>query len=322
MSSTEFLLAKLEFIQNLRFNLLEQLNIRENSTSQNQIENIRVGLKKLLEMISCVFNKSRAVSLNIFDFEELFIIIEKLIAFMTQGLTFERISCKFFNEIVFLERCLSSVVLCSESDSTFETLPSDVELYLKTGESLKGSQKLLELKNCLQNDLIHDSAKPSMYVAIIGPSYMGKTQTAHSLAHLMNVLYVNFSLCKGENDTVQSVYFPFKSITKKFVFCIMDDLQRLTDLDPEYYSHSIRDSEISLTTLGFLFYLIARDRTGSVADKMLAYINLNNILFFRLSVQEFNSKLLGILNFILILLYITFFSRPWCLKERFRRFHR
>ena len=83
---------------------------------------------------------------------------------------------------------------------------------MDVGETLKHNEiteRLLE-----QITRLYTEADPiSMYSAIIGPSFIGKTQTAFTLSCLINVFYVNFipTVPKASNNKTQAICIRFCS---------------------------------------------------------------------------------------------------------------
>jgi hypothetical protein len=181
-----------------------------------------------------------------------------------------------------------SLVTVSVEGDDISELSVDLLEYIKIGSKIKDTAEMKNIKKTLQEGLIYNVNEPSIYMAIIGPSYMGKTQSAHSLAYIMdNVFYVNF-LNPSELSNTQQVYVPFKRISKVFADCLHDDHKNMDMSESKMTSKSIRDDEKSrLKTLGFLLYLLSLPVIDSVPDRILRYINVNNVTIRPLTVKEF-----------------------------------
>lgn len=88
------------------------------------------------------------------------------------------------------------------------------------------NENILKLTDNVYNANIDPEIPPILsYTSIVGPSFMGKTQFAFSLARLCPVFYVNFLLA---TDT-QSIYKAFFSISDAFRKCLRDDIRKLED---------------------------------------------------------------------------------------------
>ena len=98
--------------------------------------------------------------------------------------------------------------------------------------------------------IVPDSPKISSFASIIGPSLMGKTQFAFSLASSFPVFYVNFA----KKGSIQLVYEAFDSISSLFKNCLLSDLGILASKNIELESDCILDLglDIELNTIGLL----------------------------------------------------------------------
>lgn len=138
----------------------------------------------------------------------------------------------------------------------------------------------------------HHRNTDDKFTAIVGPSYMGKTQMAFNLAALgYPVMYFNFV---SSDDFMQKVYKNFSEISQHMRQCINKDLQRhfpefaKTPETDEILSHSLKEYE----SLGFLYELL-KQTSGINSDRsswLLDYSNLKFILYEPMSIYEFNYK--------------------------------
>ena len=98
-------------------------------------------------------------------------------------------------------------------------------------------------------------AQIQSFASIVGPSFMGKTQFAFSLARLFKVFYVNFSNDKNNQD----VYKAFVGISNKFKRLLLKDCEtvksKINCLDSDKLS-SPDAFDIQLLTIGFIWEFI------------------------------------------------------------------
>ena len=158
---------------------------------------------------------------------------------------------------------------------------------------------MTEIKESLQN-LNYESElrNPSYYAAIIGPSYMGKTQSAFTLGHLMNVIYLNISqTCLGESAGFsQPIYSLFKKLSDVFVIAFEQD--KLTSEYQKYMrtAHAISGYVSPIKCLG-LIYVLIRNRMlhpeYTPMDWFFNLINFENIIAPSMTIQQFEAKVAG-----------------------------
>jgi len=102
-----------------------------------------------------------------------------------------------------------------------------------------------------------------------------------------NVFYVNFP--NTSDLSPQKVYVPFERISCVFIKCLGDDQADMEASKLMITAKSIRIGEFRFKTLGLLLYLLSLPVIESVPDRILRYINVNNITFRPLSVGEFRA---------------------------------
>jgi hypothetical protein len=161
----------------------------------------------------------------------------------------------------------TNYVLKSAPSPLHELLKNDYEEVI---ESLK---KYLNIGYALRDELIINKLKfelPKLradsdiayYAAIIGPSFMGKTQTAFTLSHCMTVLYINLPIGSRKevqlkiNQDIYKAFFSFSTILNRIIAEDLHELE-LTGEDfnaSDFYNeaHQIMPFKI----LGLIFSLI------------------------------------------------------------------
>ena len=206
--------------------------------------------------------------------------------------------------------CLN-VEYSSTKGTRLDSYYSDFERYMNVGEILKDDsitdQIISNISEMSSLRPSHDD--PSIYAAIVGPSYMGKTQTAFTLAHRMNVIYVNFLGCTFGGWNIQGIYRYFSPLAGHFFSLIQHDInviaKRMADT-----AELISELESKLHVLGFIYVLIrskALQPAGSDPkewmDKMA---RTGNIMFPPMTIREFKSKTTGNLNYLLIISHVLY----------------
>ena len=192
---------------------------------------------------------------------------------------------------------------------TFLTaLPEVVKRFIKIGEASKDHDmavKMVEEIRCLKDISVEgtDSWNPgtSYYASIVGPSFMGKTQTAFTLSHKINVIYVNLTaiVLKIDDPNNQPIYEPFKQFSNLFLKAINQDLASLSAANLEPHGENLTNFEEGFYTLGLLYLLIrsyAIKSEQSVEDRFLERINMQTASIPALNVREFKARLNGNLN--------------------------
>ena len=139
------------------------------------------------------------------------------------------------------------------------------------------------------------------YSAIVGPSFMGKTQFSFILARIRPVFYFNFFL---ERDDPQNIYTCFD--------CYSAELMQILALDAESISKSVYLTELSesenifhqnnlkLFTVGFIWSLIehsmAFDFSKDDGGWFYHYLKERSATYEALSLNEFYDKMSKIFN--------------------------
>jgi len=120
-------------------------------------------------------------------------------------------------------------------------LPDVLKDYLKIGEALKDEDSVKNLKNDLARLRTSGNDSCAYYAAIIGPSFLGKTQTAFTLSHVMNVIYVNLlaadiAVQGSDGSLSQPIYNHFEDFSNLFYQTIDQDLKETENNAPGYIS--------------------------------------------------------------------------------------
>ena len=113
-------------------------------------------------------------------------------------------------------------------------------------------------KALFDNNFSPSAAAP--YIAIVGPSFMGKTQTAFNLARERPVFYVNFA---SYNVDLQHIYKSFVQISFVFHSCLADDIAVFEKKQLLEVSTSVLIAErfTKLKTIGLIWHLIVLSQT-------------------------------------------------------------
>ena len=193
---------------------------------------------------------------------------------------------------------LDSTVV-QRSATNYSVPPEVLKSYINVGQAMFTDVLMTEIKESLQN-LNYESElrNPSYYAAIIGPSYMGKTQSAFTLGHLMNVIYLNISqTCLGESAGFsQPIYSLFKKLSDVFVIAFEQD--KLTSEYQKYMrtAHAISGYVSPIKCLG-LIYVLIRNRMlhpeYTPMDWFFNLINFENIIAPSMTIQQFEAKVAG-----------------------------
>ena len=197
-------------------------------------------------------------------------------------------SDKFILEVEKRNAILNESVVISCDLPSFDTLPVEVCQYISTGEKIKNAPEIQAIKNELLT-LEISAAIPSIYVAIVGPSLMGKTQTAFALSHSLNLLYVNLTVLYSEYEisATQPIYSPFAKISNIFSDCLRKDMEMIKSS----FSAAVLRIGGPFLTLGLIYHLICLEKPSSVEEWVLQYINISYVSVTKLTVSQFNQQI-------------------------------
>ena len=222
---------------------------------------------------------------------------------ISDQLSFLRISAQALRHFL---RSISHVTI---SSAGFNELPTELSRYIKVGEKMKDAIEISEIKTELQSLRFPPEMNlPSIYMAIVGPSYMGKTQSAFTLSHLMTVFYVNLLTAIDVDVNIESsqeIYAPFEVISGIFKKCLRSDCFNMTS---SRGATNLVFSENEFQTLGLIYVLLTLERPTQVEDQFLQYININNIIVPKMTTNNFRSKIRGKLDCIRSVYFYSFRS--------------
>lgn len=146
----------------------------------------------------------------------------------------------------------------------------ELDKYIDIGGILCSDPATIAIKESLAN--LKQARQSSSYAVIVGPSLMGKTQTAFSLSHSMNLLYYNLHLgCdldKSRTGETQTIYEPFRSLSILITKAIDLDMKHRDFSIHRMNAASFRSRAHSFYTLGFIYtYLKMRIIRGESSLK-------------------------------------------------------
>lgn len=176
----------------------------------------------------------------------------------------------------------------------------ELKLYIEKGKYLKTLDLTVKLKEELAS---LRRGRSSYYCALIGPSFMGKTQTAFTLSHLMNVFYLNFSGILGDSRfTEQRIYRAMKPLSHFFLTTIKSDINHLKYLETPnggigFFLNRSSESD-KFETLGLIFTLLKWRSIHPELDNdpeawFMSFWKMENIVIQPLSIATFRSKIAG-----------------------------
>ena len=217
--------------------------------------------------------------------------------------------CRLQTSAKALGHFLESLSHVTISSAGLNELPTELSRYIKVGEKMKDAIEISEIKTELQSLRFPPEMNlPSIYMAIVGPSYMGKTQSAFTLSHLMTVFYVNLLTAIDVDVNIESsqeIYAPFEVISGIFKKCLRSDCFNMTS---SRGATNLVFSENEFQTLGLIYFLLTLERPTQVEDQFLQYININNIIVPKMTTNNFRSKIRGKLDCIRSVYFYSFRS--------------
>lgn len=176
------------------------------------------------------------------------------------------------------------------SDYRIESF-DELEMYYSVGTALKDDACTLTLLENLRK-LRTDYPEISLFSTIIGPSYLGKTQTAFTLANFIN--FMNIICLKLK--TPQSIYWLFIQLAKLFQQAIWKDQPKLWRLNSKSRAINILESELSFKTLGLIYVLIRMRKLRSDLDGLewlKELVMIDEAIVPPMTCEEFISKTKG-----------------------------
>jgi hypothetical protein len=187
----------------------------------------------------------------------------------------------------------TSLITCSILSSSFKTMKS----YIKIADVLKDSEKAAAIKKELATLRSEGDGATSYYASIVGPSFMGKTQTAFILSHHMTVFYVNLLSIFNIGDVgIYPIYEETSNFSLLFLRTIKADMKLLGKERVEAGANELLRFNIGFETLGLLFVLIYDQKLNpnlSVEERFIRWCNLSEVIVPKLTVYDFKEKLKG-----------------------------
>ena len=210
------------------------------------------------------------------------------LSFSIEGLMFDEDSPEFkaWNEYITTAKCADL-----NSPELFE-LNENIDLLAKSHFIGNNFKKPLDA---------------SSYVTIVGPSFMGKTQTAFNLARSRPVFYVNFS---GGDGRMQDIYKSFVEISLIFSNILLKDLITLKDHNISRGTASLlKGTNVKLYTIGLIWHLISfsQEYNWSGSETWFEFYVKERIISFQpLSLSMFWAKMGKKLYYFYAYLLISF----------------
>ena len=172
----------------------------------------------------------------------------------------------------------------------------DLKSYINVAEATVSSPSAAVFLRAIESNISSYQRRTERpFSAIIGPSFMGKTQMAFILAAFKYpVLYFNFSA--SESD--QNVYRNFSEISKYMYRCLLEDLRIFFPGFKDYISPATSELlELEAETnqyksLGFIYALIERASKFNFDENpwLLEYYKLEPIYYESMCINDFNAK--------------------------------
>ena len=158
------------------------------------------------------------------------------------------------------------------------------------------SNEIYDITNQIySNEIDPDRRQVYSFASIVGPSLMGKTQFAFSLARAFPVFYVNFAPA----EFLQNIYEAFNSISSSFKDCLLNDVKLLDNIGIRYDSDCLVDvaREIKLETIGLLWEFVKYSTEfDNRCDWFKFYVSSRTVNLEKFSVKDYLQKLSKINN--------------------------
>ena len=184
---------------------------------------------------------------------------------------------------------------------------TEISKYVEIGKILCETDCITKIRDEIKN-LEFNRQSPSTYAAIVGPSFTGKTQTAFTLSHLMDVFYVNIASVKVSKDNIenadsglggfQDIYSKFDKISTVFQEILRTDVFncKLEYEDSHTASKLSQPLNRKYLLLGFILLLVRWKKLLNLKDPIQwfhRYRQVNHVIIPKLSIEEFNQKCNG-----------------------------
>lgn len=221
---------------------------------------------------------------------------EKIVKIISECTENDRSTCSIILDILKLNQSQYQIALSSINDNTESVIRSlyqyiQISKYTNNNESVfkSISFEIEKLTNRVYaNRIDPDNPRLSSFASIVGPSLMGKTQFAFSLARISPVFYVNFASGEG----LQEIYKAFDDISGAFKRCLTNDVGILNNANIQLDSTALKNMglKMKLETVGFLWELVKYSTEfefdGS-AEWFEYYLAARSIKFEKISIHEY-----------------------------------
>jgi hypothetical protein len=171
---------------------------------------------------------------------------------------------------------------------------NDLNSYINVAQTTVSFNSASQLLRAIESNIgSHDCVINGPFFAIVGPSFMGKTQMAFILAAFKYpVIYFNF----GDSDANQEIYKNFSTISNHMDKSLLEDLDNFFpspsgSIGPGT-SEILYNETMESKSLGFLYALIKRASEFNFNEKpwLLEYCKLESFFYEPLSLDNFNDK--------------------------------
>ena len=154
------------------------------------------------------------------------------------------------------------------------------------GQFLSNDPRVLEIYDEIEK--FSSDSFPKRFAAIVGPSFMGKTQLAFALSPKFKLIYVNLL----SSLKVQSVYMAFSGVSELFRDVITDDAKKCGRSLLSTPARELLSCKERLSILGLLEIIINFSSLEG-QDWLDEYIKLREVQVVRLTLAEFFIKISG-----------------------------
>ena len=228
---------------------------------------------RYIEMINGCLEKFNIISDNFrnpykaFGYE---VFLAELIEIFKKGEGLKKLNTNCVDESNFIEaldRLLSELELAISNScciAKVEQIISTSNTYISSSESEEISNFVAIGKELAKDDIMKKivlelkelpKVAVSHFTSIVGPSFMGKTQAAFTLAHLVTVLYVNFTSIRATVQE-QQIYEPFSAFSDIFAMAIESDINSTGFANTNRSATQFSGFNSPLKTVGLMYVLL------------------------------------------------------------------
>ena len=194
----------------------------------------------------------------------------------------------------------ASLPLNETVESIYQKNLEALQNYVNIGNELKDDKIIKEIKEQLK-ELKNVETGISYYAAIIGPSLMGKTQTAFTLSHSMTVFYMNLAIGSRGNvgSVLQNIYRAFQPFSSILNHIVNEDIIESERAGGDLNASDFFDSKqeiIQFRILGLIFMMIKMKILRpdlSVFQWFKNIIDIDDALIPAMTIKEFKKLTTG-----------------------------